>query len=201
MVELALGRLSGSLQTVVETELKGTIDEFCRRSTAWREHIRSLSIVAGNRQVMCEATSSAQVLGILRVYYRGAALRELSHVPFSETSDSFTGYTVYPTSPNSIYLAQIPATSQSNVINAWVYNRPTDAADFLPNRMTDVFCDFIINGLMARMYAHTNRPYSDQQMALQYQRVFTNDCRKARDMANRGFTPNAQNWSFPSFGR
>ena len=202
-LELALSRLAGSLQAAVELELTGVIEEFCQRSTAWREMVYAMDVVAGNREVTPQVgdASEAAVLGVLRVYYNQVRLTEHSHEPFEVSSSVVTGYSLKGSHPRVIFLSSIPNENQTGVLDAWVYCTPVNPTEYCPPVLLSQYFWFIMNGLLARMYAHTDRPYSDPQMALQYQRAFTNDIKKARDMAGRGFTGNAQNWSFPSFGR
>lgn len=200
---IALSRLPGALPDVVQAELLEVIDEFCRRSTAWREMVYSLDITAADRTVtpVIGAGTQAEVIGILRVYYNQMRLTDYSHVPYETTADNAAGYTAQSDSPGVIVLSTIPTVSQTGVIDALVYAKPVDATAYLPTVLTDQFYDYILYGLLGRMYSHQSRPYTNDKLALAYTRQYTSAITTARSMANRGFTGNAQNWTFPAFGR
>ena len=200
---IALSRLSGALPDVVTAELVETIDEFCRRSTAWREMVYALDITANVREItpVIGDGSKAEVLGILRVYYNQNRMGDYSHVPFEAPGDLHGSYTARSDSPNIINLSSIPINNQTGVIDTLVYAKPVNAASYIPAVLSDQFYDFILDGLLGRMYAHQGRPYTNDALAVAFTRKFSADVKSARDMANRGFTANAQNWTFPIFGR
>lgn len=201
-VNTALSRLNGAVQAAVTLELDATLDDFCRRSTGWRETVRALNVTAGDRNVLVQIGdgTDAAVGGILRVYYNQMRLVDYSHVPFEVSATNFGGYTVRSDKPDTIQLSTIPTLNQTGVIDAWVWVVPLDVTA-LPDVLLNQYHETILDGLLTRMYSHQNRPYTNDGMALAHQRKYSSGITRARDQANRGFTGNAQNWTFPPFGR
>jgi hypothetical protein len=72
---------------------------------------------------------------------------------------------------------------------------------FLPELLLDTHWEDIFDGVLGRMYAHPDKPYSDSGGSAYHLKRFRTRINQARDMANRGYTGNAQNWTFNRFGR
>lgn len=196
-------RLSGATMDAIRLEMLQTIDDFSLRSTAWRETVYALDITNGDREVpvIVNGGSQAEVIGVLRVYYKQNRMTDYSHVPFENSAAAFSGYTCSSEDPSVIQLSNIPTESQAGVIDALVFCKPVDSTVFLPTVYTSQFYDYILSGVLGRMYSHQNRPYTNDALSLAHTRRYMHGVSSARDMAARGFTSNAQNWTFPRFGR
>lgn len=200
---MILPRLAGANKTLVEEEIKRTIDNFCRDSTAWRRMIYGLHVDAGDREVeiVVDDGSEAEVVQILRVYYDQQQLTPYSHTPWEVTTNRPTGWTAKSSDPSIIVLSTIPTQTLTDALDAWVALRPIDPVTNATPLIDDLFWETIFDGTLGRMYNQEDKPYGDTAKATYHLARYRNGIRKARDMGGRGFTGNAQNWVFPKFGR
>lgn len=205
-VNMLLPRLPGASKTLVEEEVKRTIDNFCRESTAWREMLYGFNITAGDREipVVYDDGTEIEVVQLLRVYYSRQQLTPYSHAPFETSTNTPTGWTTKAGDPSTIVLTTIPTVSIADAIDVWVSLAPVNPASLADTSMNVLVTDFwevIFDGTLGRMFSQENKPYSNKADSLYHLTRYRNGTRKARDMGNRGFTGNAQNWTFPKFGR
>ena len=200
---LILPRLPGATKTLVEEEIKKTVDLFCRNSAAYRRMVYGYHVTAGDREVTLQIDDGTvdKVCQVLRIYYERRQLTQYSHVPWEISTDVPRGYTVKPQTTDVILLSTIPSRDLTDVLDAWVALVPLDIENNDNQLLEQDFFEAIFDGALGRMYAQNNKPYSDQKLGVYHLSRYRNELRKARDMANRGFTGNAQNWTFPSFGR
>lgn len=197
-----LPRLTGAVRAHVEEEVVQTIYNFCRESTAWRDMVYGLPLVADDREVVVPIGngSQASVAGILRVYNNGRQLTHFSHAPW-ETSGQPTGWTTKPGDPAVIILNVLPSESHAEALDVFAYLQPVNPTAYMPPIILNDFWEFVFDGALGRMYSLPDRPYSNPTMAQYHLKRYRQGTRTARDQAARGFTGNAQNWVFPSFGR
>lgn len=202
-VNMILPRLPGAAKPLVEEEVKRTIDNFCRESVAWREMLYGFNIDSGDREVPIFSGdgSTLSVVQILRVYYERHQLTPYSHAPWEVSTNTPTGWTTKTDDPSVVVLSSIPTQNIAGAIDAWVAVAPIDPVNTSMNLLQNHFWETIFDGSLGRMYAQDNKPYSSTADSLYHLTRYRNGTRRARDMANRGFTGNAQNWVFPSFGR
>lgn len=201
------GRLPGAVDAFLLSELQNTIKDFCKDSTAWRGVVRGLDIVAGQRTVATNPVipSERHVIGILRVYRTdiGLPMADKSHFPLID--GTIIGWTASGDDPSVIELGITPTANEVDALNAWVYYEPTDLATMTDVQMPVVlkrkFYEVIQDGVLGRMYAQPNKPYSNGQSAQYHLKRYRLKLHETRTQAALGFTPGAQNWAFPRFGR
>jgi len=202
---LLLPRLPGASKTLVEAEIVKTIENFCRDSTAWRDTLYGFDVTAGQREisVIVDDGSQLKVVGLLRVYYNQKQLTQYSHTPWETSTNYPSGWTTKPGDPSTIMLSTIPIVTDANSIDVLAYLRPVDPVNITVDMtlLTEDFWEIIFDGVMGRMLSQNDKPYSNATSAAYHLSRYRHGTRKARDMANRGFTGNAQNWVFPKFGR
>ena len=200
-----LPRLPGASKTLVEEEVKRVIQNFCRESLAWRTMLYGFNISAGNREieVVDGDGSEREVIQIFRVYYSRRQLTPYSHTPWETSTDHPIGWTTKTNDPSTIVLSTIPLRSYTDVIDVWAALRPLDPTDVAADMslLENDFWEVIYDGALGRMFSQVEKPYMDNADAVYHLQRYRNGTRKARDQANRGFTGNAQNWTFPRFGR
>jgi hypothetical protein len=199
---LILPRLSGAMKPVLEAEITQTVKNFCRESTAWRDVIYALDIQADQREVQLQWGDGTQgkVLGALRLYSGGRQITPFSHAPWESRTTLPAGWTSSPSDPSVIVLATIPSEDWQAQLDAYVYLEPVNPSEYVPPVLLDSFWEIIFDGAVGRMYGQPNKPYSDPTLAQYHLRRYRNGTVIARDKATRGFTGNAQNWTFPPFG-
>jgi hypothetical protein len=202
---LLLPRLPGASEALVNAETIQVIDNFCRESTAWRDMLYGFDISQNDRDVPITIGDGSQrvVVGILRVYFDQRQLTQYSHVPFESTSSYPSGWSTKPSDPSIVSLSAIPNKEHLGNLDAYVYQAPVDPVNITDDMtlLTEDFFEFIFDGILGRFMSMPQKPYSDQRLATYHLSRYRDGVRKARSMANRGFTGNAQNWVFPTFGR
>ena len=202
-----LARIPGAVEAVVLDELKEVIKDFCKDSTSWRGVIRELDVVEGERLIPTNLTPATErkVIGILAVYHNayGSALHDRSHFPMIDSW--ITGWTANGDDPSVIELGQLPTADVLGALSAWVYYEPTDIATMTDIEMPEIlkrqFFEFIMDGVLGRMYAQPNKPYTNGPGAQFHSKRYRLKVGEARAHANAGFTSRAQNWFFPTWGR
>lgn len=203
--DLAIPRLPGASEALIAAELLIVIDDFCRESTAWRGMIYNRRIIQCQREVQLDPVdNNRRVNSVHAVYYSdsGRMLNEVSHVnsnvvqrPLGWTANGDNG-------GSSILLDRIPDDSTDcTTLNMWVSYLPTDATIWLPNVLLDEHWETIYNGLLGRLYAEPNKPYYNAERGKYYTKRYRQRTRQAMAQAKKGYTGNAQNWSYPRFGR
>lgn len=202
-VNKALPRLPNAAKALVEEEAKAVINDFCLESTAHRETLYGFNIIAGDRDVSLTVGDGTQteVAGILRVYFDKKQLTQFSHAPWETATTYPTGFTTKPGDPATIQLTTFPITAHEGKIDAYVYLKPIDPTVYVAPLLIDYYSEIIFDGLLARMYMQPNKPYTNEKSSVYHLRRYLTGKQVAKDKANRGFTSNAQNWTFPSFGR
>lgn len=202
---LLIPRLPGASEALIDAETTQVIDNFCRESTAWREMLYGFDITANDREVPIVVADGSQraVVGILRVYFDQKQLTQYSHVPWETTSSYPSGWSTKPSDPSVVNLSTIPTQDHVGNLDAYVYIAPVDPVNITDDftLLTEDFFEFIYDGILGRFYSMPNKPYSDTRLGTYHLSRYRDGVRKARSMANRGFTGNAQNWVFPSYGR
>ncbi|MGL4557156.1 MAG: hypothetical protein ACRCV5_06615, partial [Afipia sp.] len=73
---------------------------------------------------------------------------------------------------------------------------PKQSVDHLPRIAALKFYDAILEGFLARVMAHPNKPYSAPVVALSHRRNFIAQCGRYMGQAKQGYAQ-AQNWRFP----
>ena len=201
--ESLIPRLPGAITAYIDEEILRVIEQFCRESTAWRDTLYGFNITALNREIPIINGDglSTTVLGILRVYYDQRQLTNYSHTPWETTTSVPTGWSTKSGDPSTVVLSTIPSQAHTGLIDTWVYQMPKTPLTSLPDVILGEFWEIIFDGVLGRMFAQPDKPYTDVLTGGYHMTRYRTGTVKARDQANRGFTATAQNWVFHSFGR
>jgi len=189
----------GAVRSLLSRELVLTAREFFERTFAWQGLIENVNAKAGDKQYWQSPYDQySNVIGILGVAFNGNALTPLPQRPArnTETSDVPTHYYAEPGHPDVFHLYPLLATDNDDALDIFVALTPKQSVEHLPRIAALKFYDAILEGFMARMLMHPNKPYSAPQLAMIHRRNFIAQCGRYMGQAKQGYVQ-AQNWSFP----
>ena len=204
----SLPNLPGALRSVAARELVLAGREFFERSYAWTDMIENQNAVAGRKQYWTSPFDQySNVIAVLWVAFRGIDLARFPRRPSRRTNDSGvpndeadlpTGYYA-DVAPDAIELWPDIAEGTQNlegVLTFHVALTPKTTVEHLPRIAEIKFYDAILDGFLARMYMHPNKPYSSPQLAAAKRQNFNHWIGRYMGQAKGGYIT-AQNWSFP----
>lgn len=197
----ALPQLPGVVRSVASRELVLACREFFERSYAWQTLIEEQNAKAGRKQYWLSPLDDyTNVVGVLGVCFDGRWLspsvrRRIVPVDSVTTSNM----------PDSYYAAEAPdmvelypdlTEDRAGVLTFHVALTPKVSVDHLPRVAEIKYYDAIMDGFLARMFLHPNKPYSSGQLAMMKRRSFNAWIARYAGQAKQG-NVGAQNWSFP----
>ena len=188
----------GIIRSVALRELRLAAREFFERSYAWTVLVADIDVPAGGTPVQVDdLDANTEVIGILNIAFNGIDLAPTGVKPSRQlgTTDKPTHYyitsnpdefVVYPTLEN-------PQTAVADVLVALV---PSFTATDLPRQITLKYYDAIVEGYLARVYAHPNKPYSAPMLAGSMRHSFLRRVGYYMAQRKQGWN-NSQQWSYP----
>lgn len=188
----------GIIRSVALRELRLAAREFFERSYAWTVLVPDVDVDAGDVPVQVDDNdANTEVIGILNIAFNGQDLSSFGRKPSRQygTTDQPTGYyltsnpdefVVYPTLENA-------QTAAADVLVALI---PSFTATDLPRQITLKYYDAIVEGYLARVYAHPNKPYSSPMLAGSMRHSFLRRIGYYMAQRKQGWN-NSQQWCYP----
>lgn len=196
----SLGTLPGAVRSVAARELVLACREFFERSYAWQARIENQNSKVGRHQYWTSPYDQySNVVAVLGIEYNGNALTRLTARPPRVAGESTSPV---PTSfyasvaPDSVELWPDLEAAEEDVLTFIVALTPKTTVEHLPRIAEIKFFDAIMDGFLARMYAHPGKPYTDKAEAKDRRRAFNHWIGRYMGQAKQGYI-SAQNWSFP----
>lgn len=205
-----LPQLPGAVRAVAERELRLTMREFFERSYAWRTTIEAIDAPAGDTAVWLQdandGDANSDVIAILQVRLdsdpggQGNNRRVLTPVGFKPAME-YTNQN-YPlgwrmtSNADEFKLYPLLTTAITGGLEVDVALMPKMDAAIFPRQITSKFYDAIVEGFLARMYMHPNKPYSAPALAMTMRQNFKRRIGYYMAQAKTGYN-NAQVWGFP----
>jgi hypothetical protein len=179
-------RLPGALDGGITLELFNVIDEWCRRTNAYRVFVET-TLVAGQKTYVIAPAG----LEPLIVYQTAHQTLDVDGAAYDD------GQIVLPTAPEADDVLS-PLVTEISV--APLYG-DGDPADWLPVYLYQRFHQALIDGVLSRMHSQAAKPYSDVRRAEYHGRRLRNHMRTAiaRVVGDSEVSP--QRWAFPRYGR
>ena len=182
-------QLPGAISGALQQELFSVADLFFKTSNVWTEDIPFNVPANDPANTIYQVTASGNVLidKLIQVTdYNGIPVTAFMSTP---------GEITLRTQPNApaAYIAKVGLTVADPVQRDGYVSMP----DWVLNKYRDVF----LEGLIGRMQAQPNKPYSNTQLSVYHLRKFTSGMSAARIEAQRNNVFRAQAWRFPGFGR
>ncbi len=205
-----LPQLPGAVRAVAERELRLAMREFFERSYAWRTTIEAIDAPAGDTAIWLQdandGDTNSDVVAILQVRLdsdpggQGTVRRVLTPIG-GKPARTYNNQN-YPvgwrmtSNADEFKLYPYLTTSITGGLECDVALMPKmDAATF-PRQITSKFYDAIVEGFLARMYLHPNKPYSAPAMGMQMRSSFKRRIGYYMAQAKMGYN-NSQVWGFP----
>ena len=198
----SLPLLPGVVRSVASRELVLACREFFERSYAWQTLIEEQNAKAGRKQYWLSPLDDyTNVVGVLGVCFDGTWLSPLVRRPIypvanPRTSDRPDSYYV-PEAPDMVELHPDLTNDFDSALTFHVALTPKVSVEHLPRVAEIKYYDAIMDGFMARMFMHPNKPYSSGQLGQIRRRSFNHWIARYAAQAKQG-NVGAQNWGFPS---
>lgn len=169
----------GLVPEIGDMELWSAIEEFCNRSTYWREQV-TWNLAAGQRDYdFNPVAGNAVAAWVMRV-------------------EGLVKFNVIPVA----ILHDLGDVSQARSGCAEVACRPSRLDPYLPGFIIEQWFDTLLAGARQRLFAQVAKPYSNAAMAEYNLKLFRAGIRRARDNVTRGnVAGGTAGWRFPYFAR
>jgi hypothetical protein len=196
--------VSGCPDTLIQTHLARVLVDFYTRSTAWRVILGPLAVNAGQDIIeLNPVDQDARLQFVLGAYRRPSNVQypqilPASPVPIiggnpgppcSYTMERFDRLKLWP----------VPDQDYGKTLFVWASLVPTTMISILPDMSYTHHLEGLTSGLLSRLYGIPKRPWSDNGLAAQHNKIYRQEVAIARDEARRGYGP-ADAWTrFPRF--
>jgi hypothetical protein len=230
ILQSAMVHVPGSTEQVVTLELFNVIDEFLRRSSAWRYEtdvilqegmsdygmalpadattVRALGVMHRGAPVATTSQTAAVVssLGVLN-YEQSFSDGDARYAPDkSDLSSNLFTYAIYR--PNYITITGTPdAAAMAEPMKVLVALSIAPGClecacgDWqLPEWMFEQFFQDWYEGTLGRLYAMPSKPWSSEKLAIYHGKRFRQAMGYRKQEANRGFVYGVPGWKYPRVG-
>ena len=194
--------LPGALRAVAKRELRLTLREFFEKSHAWITTVENIALPSGSTPVQIDdADANTEIIAILKVSIGNDTdgYNELAPMPEQpnrvETGDKPWAWYM-SSNPDEFVQYPFPTNAPTDVGRAVVALIPAFDTEQLPRQITLKYYEAIVNGFLARMYAHPNKPYSAPAAAGGKRQAFVTAMGYYAAQRKQGYN-GAPNWRFP----
>lgn len=193
----ALPLLPGVVRSVAQRQLILTCREFFEKTLAWRVVEKNINAAAGDKQYWLSPYDMfADVIGILGVSYGNRHLSPLASEPLTTTTSETPLYYYAADPPDSFKLYPPPVNAKADAMDVLVALTPKQSVEHLPRLAAIKFYDALMDGFLARLYMHPNKPYTSADMAVVHRQKFMSAIAFYRAQAKQGYI-NAAGWHYP----
>ena len=194
----------GIIRSLALRELRLAAREFFEKTFTWTKIISNVTGPAGKVDIVVDdSDSNTKVISVLGVAagttaaQRGAQLTPLGQKPtLDETSDGAPRNFFITSAPDHFQIFPYLNTAKTNFLDVTVALIPSFTATALPRQVTDLYYDALIDGYLARVYKHPNKPYSARALANDHRAKFLASIGFYMAKRKQGFN-NSQQWVFP----
>lgn len=175
--------LPGAIDDAIKQELFLVCDDFFKKSNVWRETIDVVHRAGTDTADFMPF--SGRVQRLMAVQDDGRVVRGV-HISAPEVL-------------KFRHKASSDTTLQATF--ALTVNDPLsrDAFPVVPWQLVEAHQDVLISGILARMMAQMNKPYTNLPLANFHLSRFRGGTARAKNEANEGETYGSSNWRFPRF--
>lgn len=193
----ALPLLPGVVRSVAKRQLILTCREFFEKTYAWRAVEENINAAAGDKQYWLSPYDQfANVIAILGVTYDNRHLQPIAAEPLKTTTSEAPQFYYAADPPDSFKLYPAPTAAKADAMNVLVALTPKPNVEHLPRLAFLKFYDALMDGFLARMYMHPNKPYTSADMAVMHRQKFLSAMSYYRSQSKQGYI-NAQGWHYP----
>jgi hypothetical protein len=203
-----LPQLPGVIRSVAARECRLAMREFFEKSHAWVETVESVAIPTGDTAIQVDdGDTNTEVIAIHEVRIGNATdgyqiVHPLGRVPDKIEGTNSKPWGWYVTSnPDEFKLHPYNESATSDDLRVRVALIPAFDTDVnstdLPRQITLRYYDAILDGTLARLYMHPNKPYSQPVLGTQLRHKFLKAIGYYAGQRKKGYN-NSQMWRFPS---
>ncbi len=190
----------GIMREVAERELRLACREFFEKSWAWTQVIEDVDVSAGETDIVVvnALTPTAEVIGILNVTKSdGSGMSMLAARPNRNQTSDHPDHWFINTPPDTIRVFPYLINAQTNFLDITVALQPLPTGTALPDEAKSKFHDALVNGYLARVYMHPNKPYSAPALAGQMRASFLRSIGYYMGLRKTGGA-GGQGWTYPA---
>lgn len=204
VAQLVAQQLQGAPDTLIQSQLQLVAREFYTKSTGWRDTVGPYNVLT-NREVidLNPVDQNTRVQFVLGAYFLLAGnqapqpLVPLTRKPVGGNPNTPLSY--FMQKPDVLQLFPVPNAALGKVLYVYACLVPTPNANLLPDISYTHHIDALLWGTLARLYMMPKKAWSNQTLAMQYQKQFRQEILIARDIATRGYGPADNPVRFPPF--
>jgi hypothetical protein len=195
--------LPGALRAVAKRELRLAMREFFEKSHAWVTRVEAIALPSGRTPVQVDdGDANTEIIAILKLSvgndtdgYRPLAPMPERPLSVADTSTDPVAWFA-SSNPDEFIQYPYPTSAPTNVAIADVALIPAFDTELLPRQITLKYYEAIVNGFLARMYSHPNKPYSAPSAAGGHRLAFVSAMGYYAAQRKQGYN-GAPNWRFP----
>jgi len=198
----------GIIRSVAFREMRLACREFFERSFAWTVLVEDIIAPAGNVLIQVDdGDTNTEVISILEVSFNGQPINPTSARPTRLGQDPAFATSDIPkaffltSNPDEFsffpFLENANGGNANPITDVLVALVPSFTATALPRQVTLKYYDAIVEGYLARVYLHPNKPYSAPMLAGQMRHSFLRRIGYYMAQRKQG-NNNSQAWTFPS---
>lgn len=194
--------LPGALRAVAKRELRLTLREFFEKSYCWTTTVKNIALSAGETPIQIDdGDANTEVIGILNLAIGNDTdgytdLGPMPGRPSRILNDDKPTAWFTSSNPDEFVLYPYPNNAPTDVVIATVALIPAFDTEQLPRQITLKYYEAIVNGFLARMYSHPNKPYSAPSAAGGKRQAFVTAMGYYAAQRKQGYN-GAPNWRFP----
>lgn len=194
--------LPGALRAVCKRELRLACREFFEKSYAWVVNIDDVALVAGTTPVQVDDTDDeSEIIAILQIEVGNATdgyrpITPLPERPVTTEINERQHFWYTTSNPDEFVLYPYPENVPTDVARVRCALIPAFDTEVLPRQITLKYYDTIVDGFLARMLAHPNKPYSQAASAATKRASFVKSIGFYAAQRKQGYN-GAPNWRFP----
>lgn len=175
-------RLPGATDTVLQTELFATLDEFLGGSNIWTEDIE-FAVTAGETDYTITPSGISTINRLMGVV-------DQNELPVAVTmAEPGELKLVYEPSVAGTYTAQVALTVADPTTR--------DGYPVCPDWILGKYANDILDGVLGRMMSQIAKPYTNERMAIYHMRRFAGVVSRAKVEVQHRNVYRGQNWRFP----
>lgn len=223
-------RVPGAPDDLIILELWNIIDEFLRRTNAWR-YETEVQLSDGEGEYPLALPSDSALVRVMGVSYNGMPVAQANSGTVQSSTGTLVPELTFPDG-DALFAPQAIDLNPSTQIFSWaiyrpeyvtITNPPTDGAQYpfkllaalsishrcmtcacgdwdIPEWMWQTYFQPWLDGTLARLHAMPAKPWRDVVMAQYHGRRFRSAMGQAKQEAQRGFQYNNAPWRFPRSG-
>lgn len=201
---LVAQQVGGAPDTLIQTHLTRILNDFYTRSTAWRETVGPYAINQGQNVIYLNPIDQNKRLQFVLGAYILPAQAQVPQIMAAAFYPRIGGSPGPPCQYSmhrydQMWLWPVPDKGYGTTLYVYGTLVPTTLVAILPDMSYTHHLEGLTSGVLARLYSIPKRPWSDQGLAQQHNKIYRQEIALARDQAQRGYGP-SDNWTrFPPF--